>query len=119
MNLERILWPVMAALVCVVGAHLFGPQAVATVLVAVGAVLGWTFVALYRRYDWRATDEGRHVMGFTLMVAIILSLAVEVRVFGPYPGLQIVAMLMYGWLVYLLASRVRLLLRANRNRPND
>jgi drug/metabolite transporter (DMT)-like permease len=101
------------------GAHLFGPQHVATVLVAIGAALAWTFVVLYLRVEWRATHEGRHIMGFTLMVAIILSLAVEVRIFGPYEGLQVVAMLLYGWLVYLLGSRVRLLIRAQRERRRD
>lgn len=112
MNIEKLTWPLAALAVGFLGAHTLGPQTMATILVAIGAVLAWAFVLLYRRVDWRATGEGRHIMGFTLMVAIILSLAVEVRVFGPYPGLQIVAMLLYGWLVYLLWSRVRLLWRA-------
>jgi len=118
-NVEKITWPLAAIGMGLLGAHLFGPQKMATVLVAIGAVLAWTFVALYWPYDWRATHEGRHIMGFTLMVAIILSLAVEVRIFGPYPGLQIVAMLLYGWLVYLLGSRVRLLWRAQHPRKRD
>ena len=88
---------------------------VATALVAIGAALGWWFVILYRRFDWRSTDEGRHIMGFTLMVAIILTLATETRIFGPYPGIQYVAAGLYGWLVWLLASRVRLMLKANRD----
>ncbi|NUR15555.1 MAG: hypothetical protein HOQ13_04505 [Dermatophilaceae bacterium] len=87
---------------------------IATVLVAVGAVLAWTFVFMYRRVDWRATDAGRHLMGFTLMVAIILTLATETRIFGPYPAIQYVAAALYGWLVWLLWSRVLLLVRANR-----
>lgn len=116
MNVEKVTWPLAALALGLIGAHVLGPQAMATILVAVGAALGWTFVVLYRRVEWRATAEGRHIMGFTLMVAIILSLAVEVRIFGPYPGLQIVAMLLYGWLVYLLGSRVRLLWRAQHPR---
>jgi hypothetical protein len=88
---------------------------VATALVAVGAGLAWWFVLLYRRFDWKATDEGRHIMGFTLMIAIILTLATETRLFGPYPGIQFLAVGLYGWLVYLLASRVRLMLKANRD----
>lgn len=119
MNVEKLTWPLVAVAVGLLGAHLFGPQVMATALVAIGAALAWTFVVLYWPYGWRATNEGRHIMGFTLMVAIILSLAVEVRIFGPYPGLQIVAMLLYGWLVYLLGSRVRLLWRAQHPRKRD
>jgi hypothetical protein len=119
MNVERIAWPMAAVAVGLLAAHLLGPKTMATILVAIGAALAWAFVILYWRYDWRATNEGRHIMGFTLMVGIILTLAVEVRIFGPYPGLQIVAMLLYGWLVYLLASRVRLLIRAHRGRDRD
>ena len=88
----------------------------ATSLVGLGAAIAWTFVLMYRRYDWKATDAGRHLMGFTLAVAVILTLAAETRIFGPYPGIQFVAVGMYAWLVYLLASRLRLLLRANRDR---
>ena len=91
----------------------------AIALLVLGAVQAWAFVFRYSRENWRKYAEGRHIMGFTLMVAIILSLAVEVRIFGPYPGLQIVAMLLYGWLVYLLGSRVRLLWRAQHPRKRD
>lgn len=87
---------------------------VATLLVAAGAVFAWSFVILYRRYDWRATDEGRHIMGFTLMVAITLTLSLEVRLFGPFPFAPFVAVGLYGWIVWLLFSRLRLLVRAQR-----
>lgn len=83
-----------------------------TVLVALAALLSWTFVLRYRRLDWRATDEGKHIMGFTLCVALFTTLATEVRVFGPYPGAIFVALGLYGWLVYLLFSRNLLLHRA-------
>jgi L-asparagine transporter-like permease len=87
---------------------------VATALVAIGALLAWWFVLMYRRVKWRKYREGRHLMGFTLMVAIILSLAAVVRVFGPYPGMQYVAVVLYAWLVYLLAARIWLQRRAQR-----
>lgn len=115
----RVVALMGAATLGVLGAHWLGPEVMATIFVAIGAALAWAFVVLYSRIEWRSTHEGRHIMGFTLMVAIILTLAVEVRIFGPYPGLQIVAVLLYGWLVYLLASRVRLLLRAQRERKRD
>jgi len=91
----------------------------ATALVALGATLAWWFVFLYRRHDWRRYEEGRHVMQFTLMVAIILTLATETRIFGPYPGIQLVAVALYSWLVWLLLSRIRLMLRANRRQRDE
>lgn len=86
----------------------------ATGLVAIGASLAWWFVFLYRRHNWRQYQEGRHVMQFTLMVAIILTLSTEVRIWGPYPGIELVACVVYLWMVWLLASRIRLMLRANK-----
>lgn len=86
----------------------------ATGLVALGAVFAWWFVLQYRRYDYRGTPEGRLLMNDTLMIAIILSLATEVRIFGPYPGIQFVAVALYAWLVWLLGTRVRLMRNANR-----
>lgn len=93
--------------------------AIANWLVGTGALLAWLFVALFSRYDWKVTDEGRHIMSFTVMVGIILSLAVGARLFGPYPGQQYVAVALYGWLVYLLARRVWLMCKANRARSRD
>lgn len=86
---------------------------VATALVATGACLAWRFVLMYRSRNWRKYAEGRLMMQLTLMIAIILSLATEVRIFGPYPGMQFVAVALYGWLVYLLVAQNRLMHKAD------
>lgn len=85
-----------------------------TGLVGLCALLAWVFVLRYRRLDWRSTDEGKHIMGFTLCVAIFTTLAAEVRLFGPWPGTLLVALALYGWLAYLLFSRNWLLHKAQR-----
>ena len=83
-----------------------------TIQIALCALLSWAFVLRYRRLDWRATDEGKHIMGFTFCVAVITSLSVEVRLFGSWAGIYLVAILLYGWLAYLLWSRNWLLHKA-------
>jgi hypothetical protein len=92
-------------------------EVLGVVLRGAGALLAWAFVIRYARYArgvWTETDEGRHLMGFTLIVAIFMTLAVTTRFFGPFPGLDIIAIVLFLLLDALLVQRNLLLLRAQR-----
>lgn len=79
-------------------------------------LLAWLFVFRYARVGWTKTDEGRHLMGYTLITAIFMSLAAYVSIWGRYPWFDQVSMLLYGWLAYLLGRRNWLLTAAQRDR---
>lgn len=90
---------------------------VATVLVALGAVPAWLFVIGYSirtHGGWRDSAEGRHLMSFTLVVALFLSLALTARVLGHPVWLTFVAVVLYGCVAYLLWRRFYLMMRATR-----
>lgn len=80
-------------------------ETVATVLRVEAAVIAWAFVARYSRVSWHRTGEGRHLMAFTLLVALFMTFAATVSIFGPYPGIDLVALALYGFLVALLWDR--------------
>ena len=83
--------------------------ALGVVLRVVCAVLAVTFVLRYLRYDWRATAEGRHILGFTAILALFLVTALGLALFGrpwwvPYP-----LAVMYAVMAYVLWRRNMLL----------
>lgn len=80
-------------------------QLVGTGLVATVAVLAWAFAARYLRRPWRRTREGIHLMSLTLMVATFTTLATETRIWGPYPGSPVVAVVLYGLLAVLMVRQ--------------
>lgn len=79
-------------------------------------VLAWAFVWRFSRVNWQGSYEGRHMMGFTLIVAIFMTFATSVTLFGKYPGVDVVAVALYGWLAWLLWERHRLFSLAQKER---
>lgn len=80
-------------------------ETVATILRVEAAVVAWVFVARFSRVTWWRTDEGRHLMAFTVLVALFMTFASTVSIFGPYPGIDLVALGLYGLLVTMLWDR--------------
>ena len=116
---ERVVLNVLA-LVAFVLALAAGPQVahhVGTFAAVVGSVAAWTFVLKYRQYRWRTYDEGRHLMAFTLLLAVILSY-VSVRALTGGVVLAIhdeaFRLFVYGSIAAMLLWRVRLLVQAQR-----
>lgn len=97
---------------------LFGTWITANILVGIGMALGWTFVARYWRVQWYASDEGKHLMGYTLITAVFLTLALLSRIFGTpvvgAPFMAYVAIVLYALLDYLLFRRNWLFTQAQR-----
>lgn len=92
---------------------------VATVLRVEAAVIAWVFVARYSRVAWHRTGEGRHLMSFTFLVALFMSFAATVSIFGPYPGIDLVALGLYGALVALLWDRNLLFSHAQHDHDEE
>lgn len=87
----------------------------ALALMVLDAVLAWVFVALYSRVRWWATMEGRHLMRFTIAVALMFSLSVLFMVLEPKPLVRgVIATVIFGWIAAELGNRTRLLLIARR-----
>lgn len=91
---------------------------IATILVATSAVMAWVFLFRYVGRNWRATPEGRHMMGLTLIIAVFLSLATEFRTFGPWVGAPVVALVLYAVLAFLMFQQNVLLWKADQSRPS-
>lgn len=86
---------------------------VATGLVALGAALAWAFVYRYAWTRWERSVMGRFVMALVAIIGVFLTLAAVVRLFGPYPGREVVAVVLYALLAWLLA-RMHVLLSASQ-----
>ena len=88
---------------------------VAIGLIALCAILGWVFVALYSRVRWWATAEGRHLMKFTVVLSLTYTLTILFHVVQPKMLMRLVlSVALFGWTAWELGNRVRLHLRAKR-----
>lgn len=100
--------------------YLLPPERAGIALRIACAALAWLFVVRYATLRWDRTEEGRHLMGFTLIVAIFMTLASVVVVFGQIPYIRQIAVLLYTWLLYLLVMRNYLLhVRQKERRAED
>ena len=91
---------------------------VGTAAALVGAIAAWTFVVTYWNRPWRQYPEGRHLMAFTMLLAVILSY-VSVRAATGTHVLALsdeaVRLFVYGSIAAMLLWRVRLLVDAQRD----
>ena len=91
----------------------------------VGMILAWVFVARYARYSWRASEEGRHLMGFSTVVALFLTYATAnnvaswidpdttpANIDGDWPGRVLVGIVLYAGTAWFMWQRNRLLTNA-------
>lgn len=77
-------------------------------------VLAAGFCIRYARTTWHETDEGRHLMAFSGLVAAFMAVASVNSLVGPYPWRGHVILTLYGLLAWLLWDRMLLLLQAQR-----
>lgn len=79
------------------------------------AAFAWLFVILYSKVRWYATPEGRHLMKFTVALALVFSLSLLFRIADPKPLTRVsLSCVLFGWIAWELANRTRLHLRAKR-----
>lgn len=88
-------------------------------LIAAAAFLGYlTFMIVYATRNWRSTDPGKAVMYAIAGINAVL-LMVTIHLFtGPYPGIEIVRVVVYGALAITSWSLVATLARSIRKGPD-
>lgn len=82
---------------------------VVVALVLTAAAEATRFAIRYSRVNWRRTPEGRHLMGLSRVLAIVLwgtLLAAAVPI--PFWVAAVEQVLLFGWLAYELNRRNRL-----------
>lgn len=92
---------------------------IAVILVALGAVPSTMFTIYYGvAVPWWRSQEGVHLFGFTATIALLLDLSLAVRAYGVFPGLLVIALVIYASIAAFMWQRLWFLLRAQRRR-ND
>lgn len=98
------------------------------ILCLVAAAISWIFVYVYSRepFDWTLYEAGRHLMRFTLGLAVILTwsaFTLAAQLIWGRPD-WIIAMIewgrlaIFGWAAWMLWTRLQLLLDAREeNEP--
>jgi len=86
-------------------------------LLAMAFLGGLTFVVFYATTArWWRSDVGRNAMIFAGCETIILGLSLTVRIFGDFPGRELVAMTMFALFTVAIWWRVVALIRAQRRK---
>jgi hypothetical protein len=86
-------------------------------LLAANAVLAWAFVGFYSRVRWNATREGRHLMRFTLILALMFTMTLAFNVVRvPFLVRAVISLALFAGSAYELGNRLRLERRAQRER---
>lgn len=88
---------------------------VAVSLLVADALIAWAWVFRYRRHRWRATAYGRHLMRFSVLIAVALT-GTLVLEFTPWPAAVDISIsaVVYAGIGVELLNRHRLLTRAQR-----
>lgn len=84
------------------------------ILLGAGFPLAWTSVALHLRTPWRDTELGRHLLVYSLALAIVLSFGVLSRLTGGADWVEYLRAPSYAVLAGTLAWRVALQVRFAR-----
>ena len=82
-----------------------------TVAAVVAAVAAWWFVISYSRVRWAATEHGKHLMTFTLGMAVIFTFVALRALTGTGVEalwLEVVRLAIYGWAAWMLVWRARI-----------
>lgn len=92
-------------------------MALAVVLLVAGAFEATRFSLRYRRTDYKRSPEGRHLMRFTVALAIALW-GTLLGMWLPLPvwGTLLLAVVVYAWLAFELHVRNRLFTINQRRR---
>ena len=67
-----------------------------TVLATLAALMMWGFAVDYSRGTWWDNPGGRLVMSVLVSLALVLSLVALRNWFGPFPGHELVRLLVFG-----------------------
>lgn len=94
-------------------------EVIPVVLRVACALLAWLFVVRYALTTFEDTEEGKHLMGFTLITAIFMTLASIVVIFGPFPYIGQVGTILYAWLAYLLYRRNAIFHKRQKERNEE
>lgn len=82
----------------------------------VGVVAAWYFVAYYwtaTKGTWKKSAMGRHLMGLTASIGVVLTNTLIIMAWPGYPGRPWVGLVAYTASVAFLVQRCVLLNRAN------
>lgn len=86
-----------------------------TSVLAFGGIPSTVFTLYYgARVRWWGSSTGIHLLGFTLIIALVLDLSVVRHVFGPWPGLRVMAVLLYFGVAIFMWQRLLLLRKAQK-----
>lgn len=93
-----------------------GPAEIVTIAACVVVLAAdVTFIVLNHMWTaWRSNAWGRHVMLFSYVLAILLTLALARLVFGDYPGRRPLITVFYVALAGVMCQRVWLVIREHR-----
>lgn len=84
-----------------------------TILVAAALAGDLLFVAAYViTAPWWRSEWGRHMTAFGVSLGAILALSLAYRLFGDYPGRQVLLLVAFGALTLLLWQRAVIVIRA-------
>lgn len=87
----------------------------AMVFLGLDALFAWMFVARYARVRWYESAEGRHLMRFTMLLALMFTFTLFGQLVKPRPLTSLVlSCVLFGWAAFELGIRVWLERRAQR-----
>jgi len=87
-----------------------------TVAAIIAAVAAWWFVISYRRVNWAVSEHGKHLMSFTLGMAVIFTFVSARAITGSTADklwLELVRLAVYGWAAVMLVWRASIEHRDN------
>lgn len=88
-------------------------QWIGLVLIVAGAIPSTVFTFYYGlAVDWWRSREGVHLFGFTATVALLLDLSLLLKITGLFPGVLILALVIYAAIAVFMWQRLWMLRRA-------
>lgn len=87
----------------------------ALTLLALGLIGCWAFVIRYmRRYDWWATEFGRHLIALSSCLGLFMTFYAVLAVFPRLPGAAAIRLILFTVLVAVILWRLVLFERIKR-----
>ena len=77
------------------------------------------FIVRFSRVNWRATEDGKHIMAFTAMIGGFLLLIILTWIFGRVWWIIWSGRILFMWALYLLIQRVLLQRKAQKELASD
>jgi len=94
-------------------------HALSLALLIAGGLPATVFCILYASIaPWWRSPEGVHLFGFTATIAALLDLSAAVRLWGLFPGILAVSLILYAAVAVFMWQRLWLLIRAQYRRTH-